>query len=55
LLFQTVQKRVLHWVVGLASHEANRLDFWVAETDRTRACHLRVVHKQHDEGKTALA
>jgi hypothetical protein len=50
-----VQERVLQCIVGLAVHNADRLGFWVAETDRTRACHLRIVKEQHREGKTALA
>jgi len=30
-----MQKRILHWIVGLTAHDADRLGFWVAETDRT--------------------
>jgi hypothetical protein len=33
----------LQCTVGLAVHNADRVGFWVAEADRTRACHLRIV------------
>ena len=46
-----VQERVLHRVVGLNPRKANRLGFRVAEANRTCACHLGVVHKQHREGE----
>jgi len=46
-----VQERVLQRIVGLAAHDANRLGFWVAEPNRTGACHVGVVQEQHCEGE----